>query len=281
MTVPSYRRYLAALSALCLVSCLAAGQPRPAEVAAPGQWSFDAYVPLGTVGFASVDAVHREPGTNEQTALSIDGPTTGLEQIVGTGPPPFWWEVSGRIGVVAGCELAVMVGFFRLGGEGRCALLDQRKGAPLSAAVGLAAAYQPFYHRGGPWWRGSLDLSKRLGKHYILMLNTYVSQGPEGRILVGGIPEEYWDLPPDPNVSHQASAAIYAVRDEWRISPALGVGITLKGKYAAVVGVVPYFIVDTDRLSHVECNNCNEVEVDAFRERFGFSVVVGMTRLLP
>lgn len=261
--------------------CVASGQPRPALVAKPGQISFDAYLPLATIGIGRATATAPDPVTAEPTELDIGGPTLGLDEIVGTGPPPFWWQLSGRIGVFPGCEVGAEIGLFRLGGEVRCAVLDQRKGAPLSLAMAGAGAYLPFYQRGGPWWRGAVDVSYRHSAVLTVMANVYLSRGPEGRQLAGAIPDELWDVPLDTTVSHAPSAAAYIVRTETRLSTALGVALSNKGKYAAVLGLVPYFILDDQPISHYDCRLCSTVAVTGFRERFGFSIVVGMTRLLP
>lgn len=264
-----------------LIGCVAGGQPRPARIAKPGQFSFDGYLPLATVGIGNASAVAPDPDTAGVTELDIDGPTFGLDEILGTGPPPFWWQLSGRVGIFPGCEVGVELGFFRLGGEVRCALLDQRKGMPVSVAAGAAAAYLPFYNRGGPWWRGALDISYRHAPQLTIMTNLYLSRGPEGRQLAGAIPLEFWDVPPDSTVSHSPSASAYIVRHETRLTTALGVALSGKGRYAAVLGIVPYFILDDPALSFSECRLCSAVTVTDFRERFGFSIVVGVTRLLP
>ncbi len=274
---------------LCIVvclfacSCLATGHPRPAEIAKPGQLTFDGHVPLTTLGIGSLDGTAPDPDDpdGEPDEFRVGGPTIGLVEIVGTGPIPVWWELSGRMGVFPGCEVGIMLGIFRQGGEARCAVIDQREGMPVSMALGFAAAYQPFFGVGGPWYRGSLDISYRKAKELTLMFNLYASRGPEGRVLGGDVPEKHWDTPLDPELLHQTGSSVFVSRDEWRIATAIGAAVSIEGKIAATVGLVPYFIIDDQPIATFDCGNCSTVSATEYNERFGISLVVGFTRLLP
>ena len=96
----------------------------------------------------------------------------------------------------------------------------------------------------------------------------------------GSLAEEYWDRPLDLTVSHDPGASAYVVRDEWRLTTAVGIGASLDGKHAFLVGLVPYVILDDQSLTVADCRNCSRVALTDYHERFGFSLVVGVTRLL-
>jgi hypothetical protein len=257
-------------------------------VAPPGRIAWDVHLPLVTFARGEARGVLRgderaEPPL-ETRRVSFEGLSGGFEDPtrIAAPVPPFWWEGSLRYGLFRPCEVGALLGFFRLGGELRCGLLDETRGAPFSLAAAAGGAFLPFYGRGGPWWRAGLDLSRQ-HQRLLWMLNPYVSRGPEGhQMLLEDYPADYLDTGPDPTHSYNASPYLQVVRSEWRLAAAVGVGF-LTGSadeetgLAVILGLVPYVTLDADRAEVVDCHNCSALGGVRFAEDFGLTLTVGVT----
>jgi hypothetical protein len=258
---------------LALSACVSTVYPRPATVAAPGEFTWDAHLPL-----VQVDIIDAHGATGAGEPVTIDGPSVGMYDMTktgGAGAPPVWAEGSLRLGVFPRCEVGTLVGILRQGGEIRCAVVKTDN--PVSISVGGAAAYVPWFDIGGPWSRATLDVSRDFGT-VVLMANLATSFGPEGRDLGTGVPVEHWDPPPDDTVSHDPGPTLMLVREEWRAAMALGVAISPEeASHAFVIGLVPHVVIDARPLQSARCNRCTSFVVDDLDRGFGFSLTVGVT----
>jgi hypothetical protein len=276
-----WRIVLAVGLAVLLSACMTPIHPRTAEIAPPGGFIFDTHIALLTGGPATTRAtgVRTEGGTSRR-AFTLEGVLgAAFDPSSAAGIPPVWWEFSGHLGVLPGCDVCAIVGILRLGGEARCGPLDQREGAPFSLAVGGALAWVPFIKTDAVWWRSTLDISRRFGQ-WQAMTNLALSHGPEGYLSIDAPPVIFWDAQPDPNVSDDPGAGLELVRTEWRLAAALGFAVTASDPDQQalwfVMGVVPYVVLDASPLSRTTCDRCPTVEVDAFEHSHGLSLTVGI-----
>ena len=177
-------------------------------------------------------------------------------------------EMNFRFAVFPRCEMGFFFPYLRLGGELRCAILDEKLHSPVSLAGSVALGYLPM--RGGPWVRTGFDLSHRF-KKVAPLFNVYLTYGPVGHALgLGGVPSD--------GGGGQGSWA-WILRDELRLEMAVGLAIQTEGKrnFSADVffGVAPHVVLYTRAPAIYECRNCLDGEVTAFREVFGISIVLG------
>lgn len=263
--------------AVVLGGCLAPIHARTAEVAMPGELRMDAHVPLLFVAVGDARAVAPGAEGEEPRALTIEGPSIGMDEVNGAGVFPFWWELSFAFGLFRPCETGVMLGLFRLGGELRCGLVQQRWGQPISLAISAAAAAVPLYDRPGLWWRGGVDLS-RWWEHLALIGNLYVTSGPEA-YLVGSPPEEHWDRPLEELNADEPGGQLLLSREELRLALALGLGVraSRSSTLAFVVGLTAHVVLAQGDLLNAECRGCSAVELADYDEGFGFTLTVGVS----
>ena len=173
-----------------------------------------------------------------------------LDSIAGL---PVSIEAQAAYSLFDGCEGGAMLGLIRIGAELRCGVLDEDRGAPLSAALSIGAAQQisrvvaQVISRGGgklnPFPRGQelragLDLSKRLGG-VTPLLNVNIGYVRQWREVQSGLPggfegDHFADNPGD----------IPVERDELRLS--IPVGFALESDpqsgervQRVMLGVVP------------------------------------------
>lgn len=260
-------------------ACVSPIHPRPARVARPGQAVVDGHLALLAFGAGEARGTLRPLDGGEARPVVVGGNSGALWDGAAIAVPPLWWEVSGRLGVFPGCEIGSLLGVFRLGGELRCALLDEREGAPLSIAASAGAAYTPLLGRAGPWARLGVDVSlAAAGAHW--MGNLYLTHGIEGhRLFPSDAPDDFAD-PIDAGMSHDGEALPYlqVARRETRIAAAIGWGPG-EGHQTFVLGLAPYFVLDAGPVSYAECGGCARFEAADFDERFGVLLTVGMAWL--
>ena len=261
---------------LSLSACMSTIQPRSAEVAEPGEVAFGLYIPLSTVGFGETVAQGRTGPDQSPRSFKLGGTTTSVLDTGGAGPPPPPLSMEGtfQIGVFPRCELGAFGGPFRLGAEARCAMFSQRQGAPISVALAAGGAVMPFFDLKGPWLRAGLDLSRAFSNGMSLMINTYLSEGPEYRFTLNQVPVKFWDEPPDPNIFDDPGASFNLQRDETRLAVALGFGAGAEG-IQFVVAVIPYFVLAADPIGAFECHRCQSVSPISLEETFGLTLTFG------
>ena len=246
-------------------ACASALRPRTAEVMDPGRAAFSiaANATFG-LGYVDLELPEGERKTLKGNSGALgDFPFTLMPAI----------EMGLRFGIFPRCELGLMFPYLRLGGEIRCAILDERKMSPVSLAGSVGAAYLVW--RGGPYVRAGFDVSRRFKTKHPLapMLNLYVSYGPQGHAL-GMSSKEV----PFAGGAEQAPWA-WILRDEVRLEMAVGMSITAKEEHGMKAdiffGVAPHVAVWEGDLVEAACQNCVDVDVRGFREEFGISIVVG------
>ncbi len=141
-------------------ACAPSLRPRTAEVMHPGGLALS-IAANSTVGVGRADT--REEDGNGGTTTGNSGPLTAFPVSLIPG-----LEMNLRFGVFPRCELGFFFPYMRLGGELRCAILDETQRSPVSLAGSAAIGYLPW--RGGPWVRAGFDLSGSMRKYGCIRL---------------------------------------------------------------------------------------------------------------
>ncbi|MDC0740068.1 hypothetical protein [Polyangium mundeleinium] len=223
-----------------LPACSPAIAPRTGDTTPAGQFGWSVHATLWNFGTG-----HFERGNAEDESVS----TGGADIYPETETFPWFmsagfsvYDVSLRYGVNRWFELGASLGFQRLGGEARFAVLDEDNGDPVSMALGAGGYYSAIGH--GPWGRAGFDLSIRLGR-VAPLFNLYVSHGATYN-------SAYLDLPGDDDCPEEAPwqpcGQLQGVLwNETRLSAALGVAFAVgkeEGKQGAFTfGLVPHLVL--------------------------------------
>ena len=238
---PSFSRSRALLLALPLAAaaCSPAIAPRTGDTAPPGEVAWSLHAALWNFGWG-----HFEPGSGEHIPASTGGSDTYPEKQT---IPLFMsagfgnYEVGVRYGVRRWLELGASLGFQRVGGEVRFAVLDEDADDTVSLALGAGGYYTAVGD--GPWGRAGLDLSVRLGHLAAPLFNLYVSHGAAYHTA-------YLDVPGDDDCPFEApwqpcGLLLGAFSNETRLTASLGIAIPVgKEKEGAITfGLVPHFVL--------------------------------------
>jgi len=275
---------LAALILIALLwGCQTPIHPRSAEVAKPGGLAWNAHLPLTTLAPGHVEGQGLE-GPEHPVPVALDGNSGALGDGTALTILPFWWEFAGHLGVFSPCEVGIFLGLFRMGGDARCQVLWESEGAPLSMALGGAAAFLPGFERNGAWGRVGIDLSRHMAG-IAWMLNLALTRGIEShRLFVDDPPDGIGYTPPPPNQTYDGESFPYLqiAREETRVAGAFGLGLPLgKGDWTFVIGLVPYLVIDAGPIAAATCAGCSALHVTRFNEELGVSLTLGVEGSTP
>lgn len=232
--------------------------PRLAEVAPPGALRLAAGF---NYGFAPGSVRERvpagEPGEPRPVAREFQG--TAASSVTPVTTPLgllftyVWAEPAAAIGLFRPCELSGLVSLLRAGLELRCAVLDEKMGAPLALALAAGGLHRTaFIASDGFAFRGGLELSSR-GRDVSPLLNAYLRYGPTMRIMAdddlsfGGGGE---------SGTFFTREGAQAERDELVLSVPVGLAIA-RGKHL-IFAVVPEFTLSARDRTPVRCIGCAE-----------------------
>lgn len=216
----TFLRYGAAL-ALC--ACQPIVFPRTAEIAKPGQVSLQGGAQVLTL----------EPQTVVETTGKKESSTVGfvpdldLETHVGLGR----------------CETGIVLEDFAALAELRCALWQQDRGAPFSAAFSGAAGASASAGIGfAPSARLGIDVSRRFGRAFEPLVDVYLTTSRQAHYVQTGVAN-------DPVVG---PVGVVLGRQEIRLSVPVGVAFVAPDKVhrpldpafrSAILGVEPWFVL--------------------------------------
>ena len=179
------------------------------------------------------------------------------------------WEGELRYGLSRWAEVGASVGFQRLGGELRVAVVDEDIGHPLSVAVSSGGYYSAVGD--GPLWRFGVDSSLRLGP-VAPLLGLYLSRGATYHSANLDLPGDE-DCPSEGWPGSQCGVKIAASSWETRLSAPLGLAITT-GEYdtmAIVIGAVPHLV-----LGATEPSRDTDERPEIVHHDMGLHIVVGI-----
>lgn len=178
---------------------------------------------------------------------------------------------------LAWLELGLSAGAQQQGLDVRFALLDERAGAPLSLAVGLAGAFRPFDALDRGFYALGFDASRWFGD-VAPLLDVWVSYGPEAHAVsleetplvreCGGFGEEGCGEYGPPRHAR-------AVRDELRLAMAFGVAFRASEVHRVTLALQPYVTLATPGRTDLSCEGCSYVALSGLKETWGFHVTVG------
>ncbi|MDC3952749.1 hypothetical protein [Polyangium jinanense] len=224
---------------LTVPACSPAIAPRTGDTTPAGKFGWSVHGTLWNFGWG-----HFEGGAGEDESVS----TGGADIYPETETFPWFWsagfsvyDVGLRYGVTRWFELGASLGFQRLGGEARFALLDEDNRDPVSLAFGAGGYYSAIGN--GPWGRAGFDLSMRLGS-VAPLFNLYVSHGAAYNTA-------YRDLPGDDDCPEEApwqpcGQLVGVFSNETRLTAALGVAFSLgkEGEQQVLsFGLVPHVVL--------------------------------------
>jgi hypothetical protein len=183
-----------------------------------------------------------------------------------------------------GCEIGGMLGWVRIGAELRCALLDEREGAPFAAALsGGAAQHLPgaigYLLSGetsedfssGQELRIGLDLSAH-GRDVSPLLNVGLGYIHQYREILDGLPR-FDETPPD-------LGEIYVWRDELRLSVPIGFALEF-GEYwdpsngRVIFAVVPEITLAANNRTTPRYQPISSSTVTDFEQTWAVYITVG------
>jgi hypothetical protein len=227
---------LLALVAAIVVACAPIASPRTANTLPEGKlgggfrmagWAFGSGRLAGSEG--------------EQRAYTggadVPQETNGFSYVM-SGLP---WEADLRYGLARWAEVGASVGFQRLGGELRLAVLDEDVGHPLSVAASAGGYYSAVGD--GPLWRLGVDSSVRFDR-VAPLLGLYLSRGASYHSALLDVPGDE-DCPKEGWPGSRCGIYLAATSWETRLSAPLGLAIDT-GEYetmAVVLGAVPHLVI--------------------------------------
>jgi hypothetical protein len=263
---PSFALPRALLLALPLAACSPAIAPRTGDTAPAGKAGWSVHAVLWNFGWG-----HFEQGSGQETPASTGGADIYPEEDT---IPTFMsagfgnYEVGVRYGVNRWLELGASLGFQRVGGEVRFAVLDEDDRDTVSLALGAGGYYTAVGH--GPWGRAGLDLSIRL-RDLAPLFNLYVSHGAAYHTA-------YLDVPGDDDCPFEApwqpcGVLLGAFSKETRLTAALGVAIGAgrEKEGAFTVGLAPHWVLWSSKPERV----LNEGRGEVLQHDAGIHIILG------
>jgi hypothetical protein len=234
---PRVQLPFAAAACWLLGACAAPiAYPRSAELLDGGRTRFR--LSSYTVGFADTHAQAEIEGTSDTysdlSPARTRWNTSGLEWLLG---PALSHEGGFDLSLEV-CELGALGSLVRVGGELRCAVLQERWGAPFSlAASGAAFSYIQEEREG---FRFGLDGSRWIAG-WGPLFGAYVDYGTSPReIFDSDLPSLFREIGSD-------DGSISALRDEWRLAVPLGIALRGGSAGGALAIVTEYTLFARDR----------------------------------
>lgn len=180
-----------------------------------------------------------------------------------------------RYGLGDRVELATTLGFQELGGDLRFALLDERAGAPVSAAAAVGAAWRPFMDE-TPIVRAGVDLSLERPGRWSPLLDVYLSRGPEAyaSLLPAELSTGCGSFGEEGCSEYGPPRHFWITRTEWRLSAAIGAASP--GRTGWSLALVPYVTLAHGAPEDLECIGCSTRTPTAFDATWGVTFTVGM-----
>lgn len=247
-----------------LAGCASSFYPRPADTAPAKHWALEVNTSL--FALSADEARVAAPSGKTKTFVGAGG---NLEE-AGGAMPFFVPEITGRFGVTERWEVAAITSPLRLAGEMRFGILAERRQHPVSMALAVAAGYQPFFDRSGPWLRAGLDMSAHT-KLFLVMTNLSLTYGSEAHAFPIDVPAP----PEDQLVSDAPGQHAQVAQREIRFLPSVAIGGRVPSGYL-MIGLVPWFVVKAWPPDTLSCDGClSGYRVNDFRQSFGATLVVG------
>lgn len=245
-------------------ACSPAVAPRTADLVAPGDIGGAARISAWSFGTATLES----PGEKFRTTSTggVEIPPDESETFNYIFGVIGFWELDLRYGLSEWAEIGGSIGFQRMGGEIRFALLDEDRRHPLSLAFSYGAYYSAI--GAGPFMRAGFDVSKRWGR-WAPMFNFYASRG-------AGYHSSTVDLPGDASCPEEQRAGLpcgVLIGARWyetRLTAGLGIAYARDERFAFVLGVTPHAIVE-----HTRPVRTKEARPDTLFHEAGMQIVLG------
>lgn len=219
---------------LTVSACSPAIAPRTGDTTPAGKFGWSVHGALWNFGWGRFERSPRDESVSTG-GMDIYPEDRTFPWIMSAGLGMYDFGFS--YGVTRWFELGASLGFQRMGGEARFAVLDEDNGDPVSLALGAGGYYTAIGH--GPWGRAGLDVSIRLGQ-VAPLFNLYVSHGATYN-------SAYYDVPGNDDCPFEApwqpcGELVGVFSYETRLSAALGVAFSVK-KGDETPGVVTFGLV--------------------------------------
>lgn len=177
------------------------------------------------------------------------------------------------------CELGTLVGLVRVGGELRCAVVEEARHQPVSVAMSAAVLKQLWLWDFGPEYRAGLDLSMRStfrGMRIDPLINLYLGFGPRHWTIADSrLP----DGAPRPGPEF---ARITQDRQQWTLSIPIGLaaGQGDDSRAGLVLAIVPEFTLAAHNLGPAKYSGGEPAAVSGFRQFWSLYFTLGGAFLL-